>query len=535
MVARLAALVFGLFMVVAVLAPLGGCASFDARTDGWSSRHDAEAPPLPAREYRAAWVASVANIDWPSEPGLSVEELRREIDAIVKVASDLKFNALFVQVRPSCDALYRSELEPWSEFLTGVQGALASGSADTERFDPLAEWISAGRAAGIEIHAWVNPFRARHAAARSPIASSHIAARRPDLVRIFDTMLWLDPGEPDAQTHTLSVIDDLVRRYDLAGVHVDDYFYPYPKPDQPFPDDAPFARYQASGGTLAKADWRRDNINRFVQRLYTQTKAAKPHVRVSISPFGIWRPNHPQGVRGFDAYEGLSADVRLWLREGWCDAMIPQLYWKIDAKHQPYVELLNWWQSENPKQRLIVAGNYATRINDKPESWTPDEIASQIVRTRDAGADGNVLFSMIGLMQNRKGLTDVLRGGAHAKPALTPETPWLANSASPRAPRLESVENASNVIAVRLSTDLPALNVNRVVLNVQRAGGRWETLLLPPEARDVSVERTTDRGLARRVSIAIVDHFGRLSSPSVMELPSTPNEPSSADSTTHRR
>src|SRR5688500_4792441 len=258
--------------------------------------------PAVAREFRGAWVASVANIDWPSRPGLTSEQQQAELLALLDRAAQLRLNAVILQVRPAADALYPSRLEPWSEYLTGEMG-----KAPVPFYDPLAFAVAEAHRRGLELHAWFNPFRARHASARSPVSRDHVSNTRRGLVKEYGRSLWLDPGEPEARRYSLSVIMDVVRRYDIDGVHIDDYFYPYRERDGSgrlisFPDDASWRRYRRSGGRLTRDDWRRRNVDLFVESVYTAMKREKPLVRFGVSPFGIWRPGSPPQVTGLDPY-----------------------------------------------------------------------------------------------------------------------------------------------------------------------------------------------------------------------------------------
>ncbi len=384
------------------------------------------ARPDPPREFRALWVAAVDNIDWPSKPGLPAAVQQAEITRILDTAQRLELNAVFLQVRPTADALYRSPVEPWSAFLTGRQG-----QAPEPAYDPLNVWIEQSHARGIDLHAWVNPFRARHPKSIGPDAPGHVARMFPRLVRSYNNHLWLDPGAVQAREIALRVIDDLLTRYELDGVHMDDYFYPYPKPGEPFPDKAIHDTYRANGGTLSHEDWRRENINRFVRDVNALVHLRRPGALFTVSPFGIWRPDHPAGVRGFDAYAGLYADSRRWLAEGWCDALMPQLYWPIDSPGQPFGPLLDWWTAQNRAGRHLWPGLYLTRILPEAEGpdagWRPDEILNQITRVRaNPGSTGFALFSAVGLTQNRRGVADRLSAGLLALPALVPESPWLS-------------------------------------------------------------------------------------------------------------
>lgn len=391
--------------------------------------------PAAPREFRAAWVASVAHIDWPSRAGLDVSAQQAEIVAILDRAREIGLNAVVLQVRPAADALYPSTLEPWSEVLSGQQGV-----PPRPAYDPLAFWIEQAHRRGVALHAWFNPFRARHSTARSTLAAQHIAQRRPELVRRYGDQLWLDPAEPDAVEHSLSVIRDVVTRYDLDGVHIDDYFYPYPLSqhgaDLPFPDDEPWQRYVLNGGGLPRDAWRRDHVDRFVEALYRAVKAIKPHIRVGISPFGIGRPDRrPPGITGFSQYDRLYADVERWLASGWLDYLAPQLYWPLAQREQAFEVLLSYWQEQNPRTRAVWPGLYTSRLLSGAPSWTAQEIVSQVNAVRQRGAGGGQLhFSMVALMKDAQGVATALREGPYAQPALTPSMSWLTVPSGPPAP-----------------------------------------------------------------------------------------------------
>jgi len=386
------------------------------------------APRPPARtdacrEFRGVWVATVGNIDWPSAPGLPADRQKQELVFLFDTLAALHANAVIFQVRPAADALYPSALEPWSEVLSGTQGV-----APEPFWDPLAFAIAEAHARGMELHAWFNPYRARPASAPSRAAPEHVSRSRPDLVKAYGKQLWLDPGEEDVAAHTLAVVLDVVKRYDVDGVHLDDYFYPYPEKDAAgnvleFPDGPSFGKYVASGGALGHEDWRRWNVNRFVKRLHEEVKAAKAKVRVGVSPFGIWRPGHPAQVKGFDAYEEISADARTWAQRGWVDYLAPQLYWPIDQKEQSFPGLLAWWAAQTPTGNALWPGIAASRVGleDGGKGWPAKEIAEQIRRTRaQPGATGHILFSARALLENRAGLATELLKDVWAEPAALP-------------------------------------------------------------------------------------------------------------------
>jgi uncharacterized lipoprotein YddW (UPF0748 family) len=393
----------------------------------------AEPPPPVAREFRAAWVATVGNIDWPSKPGLSTWEQQQELLAILNRAVAVHLNAVILQVRPGTDALYDSRLEPWSEYLTGRMGR-----APEPAWDPLAFAVAQAHARGLELHAWVNPYRARYAKPISETASSHISRTHPELVRKYGSFLWMDPGVPEVRRQAERVVLDIVRRYDIDGVHVDDYFYPYKEKDSSgaiidFPDAASYARYRRAGGSLERDDWRRHNVDLLIAELYRQIKDVKPWVQFGISPISGWKTNTPAGARTFDAYGEIYADTRKWLAEGWCDYFVPQIYSTIESP-TPYPAMLEWWVAQNEKKRHLYAGNGLYRVGarnivaaggNRALEWTADEILRQVQITRDTpGAEGNVFFSMKGLMQDVDSIDEHL-AAAYPAPALVPASPWL--------------------------------------------------------------------------------------------------------------
>lgn len=406
-----------------------------------------EVPPPAPREFRAAWVSTVANIDWPTRSNLPVAKQQAEAIAILDRAKALNLNAVVLQVRPSADAIYPSQLEPWSEFLTGKQG-----QPPLPMYDPLAFWVAQAHARGLELHAWFNPYRARHATAKSPLSRDSFAATNPASVKSYGRYLWMDPGDAAASKHTLDVVLDVVRRYDIDGVHIDDYFYPYPidapgagagaetaaldagsaaKRELPFPDEPSWQQYLLSGGQLDRASWRRQNVNQLIEALYTGIHREKSWVRFGISPFGIGRPNlRPSGIVGFSQYDKLYADAELWLAKGWLDYLSPQLYWPVDQAPQAFGVLLDYWLAQNPYGRHVWPGLYTSRIDNTAKSFTPQEIVKQIevTRTRPV-ANGQVHFSMVPLMQNRKGISDQLKASVYQSPALIPATPWLGKEA----------------------------------------------------------------------------------------------------------
>ena len=426
-------------------------------------------PPPVQREFRGIWVASVANIDWPSKKGLTASEQKQELIALLDRFKELNFNGIVLQVRPMCDALYESDLEPWSEYLTGTQGK-------SPGYDPLTFAIEESHKRGLELHAWFNPYRAWSPSATSEPADNHLVKTRPDLAKKYGKHHWLNPTHRDVQAHSLAVMLDVVKRYDVDGIHMDDYFYPYQEKDAsgadiPFPDDDTWEAYQKAGGKLGRDDWRRDAVNSFVKTLYAEVKKAKPHVKVGISPFGIWRPGHPPGIEGFDQYAKLYADAKLWLNEGWVDYWTPQLYWPIKQAPQSYPKLLAWWANENTKGRHLWPGNAPYRVVGK-QGWPAQEIADQIEITRkQEGASGNIHFSAKSFLRNKGPLTEVIKR-VYAEPALVPASPWLSKD-RPAKPEAKDIGDGAYTLLVT-----PGETARWVTVR-SRSGEKWATKVLP--------------------------------------------------------
>ncbi|HEY7567719.1 MAG TPA: family 10 glycosylhydrolase [Gemmatimonadaceae bacterium] len=460
--------------------------------------------PVIMREFRGVWIATVDNIDWPSKPGLSTRDQQKELLALLDRAVALRLNAVIFQVRPSADALYQSKLEPWSFFLTGRQG-----KAPKPAYDPLAFAIKEAHARGLELHAWFNPYRARHPAEKSPAAASHISRVRPDLVRRYGQFLWMDPGDPAVRQRTVRVVLDVVRRYDVDGVHIDDYFYPYPEGGADFPDETTFRRYAAEGGTLSRADWRRQNVDDLVRDLYEAVKRAKPWVKFGISPFGIWRPGYPSSVRGFDAYERLYADARKWMNEGWGDYFTPQLYWRTDAPEQRYLDLLGWWIGENRMGRHVWPGNYTSRATSAARNlWDPSEVVAQVRVTRlEPGASGNIHFSMQAFGLSTALATSLTRDVYKAS-ALVPPSPWLADSAPPKPTVI--AKRTKGHWQLRLTQNQGSMI--RLWTVRWRGESAWETETLPATRGSVTLSD------AQAAVITVIDRAGMESEPAILAL-----------------
>ncbi|WP_229483690.1 glycoside hydrolase family 10 protein [Massilia horti] len=475
-------------------------------------------PPPAPREFRAAWVSTVANIDWPSRQNLSAAQQQAEALAILDKARAMNLNAIVLQVRPSADAIYASTIEPWSEYLTGTQG-----KAPQPWYDPLKFWVTEAHARGLELHAWFNPYRARHNGAKSAAAPNHISRTNPAAVKTYGQYLWMDPGEESAVKQTLDVVLDVVRRYDIDGVHIDDYFYPYPieapsavnsegaalegkqaKGELDFPDQPSWQRYVASGGTLDRAAWRRQNVNKLIEAMYQGIHREKNWVRFGISPFGLGRPDRrPPGISGFSQYDKLYADAETWLQNGWVDYFTPQLYWPISQTAQAYDVLLDYWIGQNTKGRHMWPGMYTSRIGAPSKEYAPQEIVQQISVTRARpAAGGHVHFSMAVLMQNRGGIVDQLRASSYSAAALVPATPWLGKE-GPGKPVVSAAHKSG---AVKLK--LTAGKGNALYAIWSRFGDEWRFEVAPASRGDWSVPDDVKLGAADVVVVSAVDRLG---------------------------
>lgn len=476
------------FLTVAVTL-VCACGS-DKSITGVTPLPDPE-PPALVRETRGMWIATVANIDWPSRNNLSADQQRAELIDLLDRAAATGINTVVFQVRPAGDAVYDSSLEPWAILLTGVQG-------QSPGYDPLAFAIQEAHARGMELHAWINPYRAGNTADTLKLVAPHLFRTRRDLIRIYGSNIWMDPGEPDVLEHSIKVVTDIVTRYDIDGIHADDYFYPYVVNDAagkpiPFPDDATYAKY---GNGMVRDDWRRDNVNRFVQRMYTTAHAIKPTLKVGISPFGIWRPGFPGSVLGLDAYATIYADSRKWLQQGWVDYLAPQLYWSIAAPNQGFLALYNWWRDQNPMDRHVWPGLAAYRVNDGTSSaFSLQEIPNQIIITHQNPDKGAFLYNATWtLKQNNRALATLLASDLYSTTALVPASPWLDSSA-PFQPTASFIGNELRF--TKTGAETPRWWAVRL-----RTSGTWSTKILFGSSTSLSVAPSVDRALVQAVDQA---------------------------------
>ena len=413
------------------------------------------------------------------------------------------FNAVILQVRPQCDALYKSDLEPWSYYLTGEQG-----KAPSPFYDPLEFWVEQAHDRGLELHVWLNPYRAHHKDGKEISAQSIIKTRPELVVKLKEGYWWLDPAQQGTQDHSTAVVMDLVKRYDIDGVHFDDYFYPYPSYNggADFPDSVSWAAYQQQGGKLSRGDWRRHAVNVFIENLYEKIKSEKPYVKFGLSPFGIWRPGYPESIGGFDQYEQLYADAKLWLNKGWIDYFTPQLYWPINRINQSFPVLLGWWAQENTKNRHLWPG---ISVGRDSSARNVNEILSQLMITRGMlpSSKGVVHWSISSLTKNPNMAKAILEG-PYKKEALVPATPWL--DMNPPAKPVINITNDQDKISISW-THQDEKDVFRWVVYHQY-GNEWTYTLLNQKQHQLTIDKyrtiNNTKTELERISVTAVDRTG---------------------------
>ena len=387
---------------------------------------------VPKREFRGTWLATVANIDWPSRPGLSTEAQKNELINILNNHQKSGINAIMMQIRPVTDAFYGDGKELWSRYLTGKQG-----KAPMPYYDPLTFAVDEAHKRGMELHAWFNPYRATMDLIQSHTDANHITRTKPEWFFVYDGQKLFNPGIPEVREYIIEVIMNVVRKYDIDAVHFDDYFYPYPEKGMTIRDQETFRTYGSEFETIA--DWRRHNVDTLIHTLSDSIHAEKKFMKFGISPFGIWRnlSQDPEGSEstGLDGYSQLYADARKWIKEGWVDYINPQIYFPFFYRAAPYEKLVDWW-SNNSFGKHVYIGHGAYRAMEKREGWRektqiPDQIRYLRNNTR---VQGSVYFSSKSLRDNLAGLNDSLRNDFYKIPALQPVMLWL-DGISPNAPR----------------------------------------------------------------------------------------------------
>ncbi|MDK2971104.1 MAG: hypothetical protein PWP23_859 [Candidatus Sumerlaeota bacterium] len=482
--------------------------------------------PAP-QEFRGAWISTVYGLDFPDAAGTSnIAAQRAKLVELIDRTQAAGCNAVLFQVRSECDAMYISNYEPWSRWLTGTQGG-----APARPWDPLQFVIDESRRRGMEVHAWFNPYRAGVSQAAS-YHSTHPLNDTSAIVEAFSSSssnyYWINPGHADTPTYTLNVIMDLVSRYDIDGVHFDDYFYPYGiDGSHPFPDTTEYNAYTGGGGALSLADWRRKNIDDFLAmvRGVIASEPGKEHVRFGISPFGIWDSGTPSGIAGLSAYDTLFADSRKWLQQGWVDYMAPQLYWGRAAdgysSAQDFDTLINWWSNgtQNPLGRHVFAGVSPSWITPASEGYDATDIVSQVTYTQSSAADGNIFFRTEMFTENsgagRDGLNALLLAGPYTKEASPPAATWLDNT-PPDEPTVAFANTGSSYTAYWTPT---GSEYPQWYVVYWQEGSVWNHAVVPDWQRSY----TGIPSGATDIAVQAVDRVGNRSTSTVISLAGASN------------
>ncbi len=401
----------------------------------------------PKYEFRAAWIATIGGIDWPSkyaqrDATLQQEELITLFDKLQQCG----MNAVIIQIRPCADAFYNSSYEPWSKYLTGVQGV-----APYPYYDPLVFICTEAHKRGLELHAWFNPYRALVDQYKNPNPSNHITRTNPEWFLNYGGKKYFDPGLPEVRNYFTKIVLDVVERYDIDAVHFDDYFYPYRIAYVEFPD---YKSYSMYGGNFAnKDDWRRNNVTILIEQLSKKIKEKKSWVKFGISPFGVWRnfskdEDGSYTTAGQTNYDDLYADVLLWQKNGWIDYTLPQLYWERGHKAADYIELINWWGRHSYKRHIYIGHGLYQLGKGKSGAWRSiDEILAQIQLTRTTkNIYGSSFYSANSFIKNTYNITYQFQNKFYKKSAIVPAMDWIKGS-KPKAPVVEiSYTNAGDVI-----------------------------------------------------------------------------------------
>lgn len=463
---------------------------------------------VPNYEFRGVWVATVENIDWPSRKGLPVEQQKAEFINLLDMHQRNGMNAIVLQVRPAGDALYPSKFEPWSEYLTGKQGL-----APDPYYDPLEFMIKETHKRGMEFHAWMNPYRAVFNILRSSVAPNHLSKTHPEWFLTYGTTKYFNPALPEVREHLAKVVKDLIARYDLDGIHMDDYFYPYPIDGKEFPDQKDYLKY---GNGMSRDDWRRSNCDSVILLIHNIVRSTNPHVKFGISPFGVWR-NKSKDPMGSDTkagptnYDVLYADILLWLQKGWIDYVVPQLYWERGHKLVDYDIILDWW-NKNAYGKHLYIGHGIYRAGSNPAWKNPKEIPEQIARLRAyPTTQGSVYFSSKNFQGNPNGWSDSLRNNYYRYPALVPPMPWIDNS-TPSQPLVEKQPNHIIKVVYKGEKKIKGFGIVTLTLNtdVTFALGQLVQVIVADKVATIDMNKVPEAE-GKRVFVVAIDRDNNVS------------------------
>lgn len=473
-------------------------------------------------ELRAAWIASVLNIDWPSKPGLPVEKQKQEFIKLLDDIKNVGMNAVVMQIKPTADAFYPSQYGPWSEYLTGVQGKDPS-------YDPLAFMVEEAHKRNLEFHAWFNPYRiTMNHTNLNQLAENHPAKQHPDWVVSYGGKLYYNPGIPEVKNFITEGILEVVQNYDIDAVHMDDYFYPYKVTGEEFPDQNTYKAYN-NGKFSNIGDWRRDNVNQLVSGLNTAIKQEKSYVKFGISPFGVWRniaddPTGSNTTAGQRNYDDLYADTREWIQKGYIDYITPQIYWNIGFTPAAYDVLLDWWVKETENKPIhLYIGQAAYKINNNSvPAWSdPEEYPRQITLNHQfSQIKGSMHFSLKNINNNPLGIKDRLQKYIYKYPALIPPMPWLDQD-PPKQPTLKGAIARNDGIALGIIDNRNNDSTYYAIYRVDEKNGvdiqKAENLLTTvrkTKPGEIYVDKTAVSGETYTYAVTALDRLHNESIPS---------------------
>ncbi|WP_329430104.1 family 10 glycosylhydrolase [Streptosporangium sp. NBC_01495] len=486
-----------------------------SRTSHEGSSGAAGAPPL--RQMRGMWIASVVNINWPSRTGLSAAQQKAEYVAWLDLARARGLNSVFVQIRPTADAFWPSPYEPWSQYLTGVQGG-------DPGYDPLAFLVAETHRRGLAFHAWFNPYRVSMQADPALLHPDHPGRRHPEWIVPYGGKLYYNPGMPEVRAFVQDAMMDAVTRYDIDGLHFDDYFYPVNT--TAFDDSEAYARH--GGGFPDLAAWRRENVDLLVREMQQRVRRAKPEVAWGISPSGIWRnrATDPLGSEtgGGQSYDNLHADTRGWVKKGWLDYIAPQLYWYIGQSNADYAKLVPWWSdvaAGTGTQLWIGQAAYKAGAAGQPVEWSrPDELSRHLTLNQDhPEVGGDIWYNSGDVRDDRIGSISAVVTGHYTRPALPPLLPRLASGRAPGRPLVPLARLVDGGVELRVlatGRDVPfqyaIFRLDRPARPGDLADAR-HLIATVPAGRDL---RWVDPAgtVGAHYHVVAVDRAGRLSPPS---------------------
>ncbi|SIO15759.1 Uncharacterized lipoprotein YddW, UPF0748 family [Algoriphagus halophilus] len=475
-------------------------------------------PEIP-REFRGVWIATVANIDWPTSPTDPFEKQKNDFLKLLDYYKSLNFNAVILQVRAAGDAFYPSNLAPWSKYLTGKEGKAPETSEN-----PLTWMIKEAHARGMEFHAWLNPYRATFDLKTELLSPSHDYNLHRDWMLKYGAKYYYNPGLPEVKSHLTSVIKELVANYDLDAVHFDDYFYPYKVENQSFPDINTYNQFKSPGQTLE--DWRRQNVNDLIFAVHKTIEATKPWVQFGISPFGVWRnqDKDPKGSptrAGQTNYDDLFADPITWMKNGWIDYLIPQIYWSMDYELASYRKLNDWW-SNNSNQTNIYIGNGPYKIRDNADkAWdNPREIPDQISYTRTIpNVQGNAFFSAKSLLIKNQDVAQTIKNELYQETTLPP-------AFQPKKPAIIDIPVVLDITADQTLTKIHLEKPLDPAIRYALVQGASELdQLADSEIHPIWVGGMRARALEvsslnkKYLAIRWIDHYGRIVQTQVYQVP----------------